>query len=182
MNTQIWLGRQRPVPKLFRSIRTGSSVSGKPEPGTGFWTSTWDGKGGDWFRWCVGENWGPWRRYPWWLLDVAPEAKVLEIATVKDMADFIDSYGAPKENFFWQMDWERIAREWDGIHLTDYGIYRRYDFTMTKRSSSVVSKAMTFYGWDCECTLWCRWVFQNIRPETPVAVPQEESQYEADSQ
>jgi hypothetical protein len=163
MDTQIWSGPQEPRDKLFCTPVMSSGGMAKPVQGTGMWTSTWDGKLGAWLEWCHGERWGPWRQYPLWLLDVRPEARVFEIATGADMKRFIKTYAMrdPVLKITWLIHWDLVAEKWDGVHLADYGLHWKI---------KDLGQSMIFYGWDCECTLWTRWMFDNVRrAELPMA-------------
>jgi hypothetical protein len=48
------------------------------------------------------------------------------------------------------LDFKRLSEEYDGLHLTNEG----YMQTRSRRS------VPTLIGWDCESTLWFRWVFR----------------------
>ena len=55
------------------------------------------------------------------------------------------------------LDFERLSREYDGLHLTTEG----YIQTHSKRSASKL------LGWDCESTVWFSWVFNRTQKITP---------------
>ena len=82
--------------------------------------------------------------------------KLLIINDEKDANDAYQmfSYNPYKEqgiDFFRFLDYEKMAEQYDGIHLTEDGEARtRYMFPMT------------FCGWDCESTLWFRWKFDKV--------------------
>ena len=52
------------------------------------------------------------------------------------------------------MDFERLAQDYDALQLTRDGYLRT-------RSMPVLD------GWDCESSLWFRWVFQDCHEVTP---------------
>jgi len=50
------------------------------------------------------------------------------------------------------MDWEEIAKHYDGVMLTEAGqVHTRY------------SRPLSLYGWDCESTVWFRDVFEGVK-------------------
>ena len=48
-------------------------------------------------------------------------------------------------------DWSLVAERYDGVHLTDEGQW-----------ATRLSHPLNLYGWDCESTLWLRWVFDSV--------------------
>lgn len=56
----------------------------------------------------------------------------------------IQRYALPTSNgVFLRLDWESIAREYDGVYLTA----RMLEHDLLK-------PPMAFYGWDCESGVW----------------------------
>lgn len=110
-----------------------------------FWTSTLKDKQSAWLEWCSYEM-------PEWIGNQAaiirPGGKVFHI---KDMTSYEylysefplkeDPYGS--HTFMGRnqrnLDWPAVAKEWDGIHMTEDAVWSTRDFT---------------YGWDMESTAW----------------------------
>lgn len=55
------------------------------------------------------------------------------------------------------LDFECLSAEYDGLHLTNEGYLR----TRTTRSGPAL------VGWDCESTLWFRWIFREWHEVKP---------------
>lgn len=55
------------------------------------------------------------------------------------------------------LDWERIAKDYDAIHLTHQG------FLAAKKAASTRNFELSFCAWDCESTLWLKWCFESIK-------------------
>ena len=54
-------------------------------------------------------------------------------------------------------DWQGVARDWDGIHLSVGGLLT------TERVRWGRSGAQThLFGWGVESTVWLRWVFGSV--------------------
>ena len=54
------------------------------------------------------------------------------------------------------LDWEQIAREYDGVRMTN-----KRQWT-TRMPRDIKDMNLSLYGWDCESTLWFRDVFSKI--------------------
>lgn len=55
------------------------------------------------------------------------------------------------------LDWERVARDCDAVHLTNRG------FAAIRGSGALKAMESVFWGWDCESTLWLCWCFREAR-------------------
>lgn len=126
------------------------------KPSGGLWTSTYDERhGSGWVQWCLDEEYSLPKAGLWQctLLHPSPTARVYEIDTLADLKRLLRTFG---ENTlgaglrFGYPDFEAVAREFDAIHLTDAGQWA------TRYSEP------SLYGWDCESTLWLRWVFASV--------------------
>jgi hypothetical protein len=54
-------------------------------------------------------------------------------------------------------DWQAVARDWDGIHLSVGGVLT------AERVRWGQPRAQThLFGWDVESTAWLRWVFDRV--------------------
>lgn len=123
------------------------------KPNGGLWTSTLNGDSSDWIRWCEDNEFrvpGKWRG---WTLKPVDHARIYRVDSVSSATWLFSQYATDLRVPFWLLDFEAVAWEWDAIHLTVKG--------------EIVTRMMqpiTFYGWDCESTLWFRWMFTSVAP------------------
>lgn len=166
MNPQFRAGRTAPAPGLLVPVTNSDNCLGvKPEGG--LWTSTYTrGKGSGWTRWCEGEDFGvPHGQWQGYLLSVDPAARVVTIDSANDLMTLLQYDFARRTPFggYHRVvpDFEKLAKFYDGMHLTDRGQWA------TRHSIPA-----NLYGWDCESTVWFRWVFTKVRPIMfPVGMP-----------
>ena len=103
--------------------------------------------------------------YAVWKMEISKSARILEIHSPHDWhrlcvdypASYDDSGGAPDfsgDPGRLEADWSRVAADWDAVHLS-FGGY------LTADQVRIESEAGWTYhwAWDCECTLWLRWMF-----------------------
>lgn len=151
--TQLFCSPHRPTRDGFRPV-VGSRFNGKPDGG--FWTSTWETAWDEgWPGWCAREQYGYTERG--WLLDPLP-CRVYTVTDEMTATVLCERYCIPtfpdSPYPSWHLDWEQIAQEWDAIRLTA-------PYNPALRFASPDSKiSMNFYGWDCESTVWLRWMFE----------------------
>lgn len=90
-----------------------------------------------------------------WTLEVDPSARVLVIDSYGDLSAALDKYpdqvvptGSRSPRYFdaRRLDWERVSRDYDAIHISQQGI--------KDCQGTVVGEAV-----DIESTLWFRWKF-----------------------
>jgi hypothetical protein len=122
----------------------------------GMWTSTYtpDNEEGicEWVRWMKSEMpewmWG-WR---WaYVYEIASPLRIIEIDSLDDLTALNDEFG--DEDQYLKAaglgqrypSWERLAKEFDAVHLTEAGQW-----------ATRMTRPDTLYGWDCESTLWLR--------------------------
>lgn len=148
----------------------------KPRHG-GLWTSTWKPGGGllsAWAQWCLSEEFGVERVHPVWkgcyvLQPVI--ARVVRIDSYADLAWLVDRCPSEREHELDRMypDWMAVARIADAVHLTDRGQW-----------ATRLSHPLNLYGWDCESTLWFRWMFDDVRALEPQRIVAEDPWWEDD--
>jgi hypothetical protein len=138
------------------------------KPSGGLWTSTLGTSHADgWLWYCVtehdafaqnGERTTMQQRG--WMLDPWP-AHILRIETVADVQRLWYAYATadPHRPTRLLLDWEQMRRDgWEGLHIPDYWAeHIRFGLTGMPYLPS-------FYGWDCESTIWFRWCFWTARP------------------
>ena len=108
-----------------------------PKP-RGFWFDV----DGDWLRWVLGEGYetdGSWHK-PYWYEIVLPP-RLCYVGSVAALDEFTKFYAvpiheAPPAVNQYQIDWPRLAAEFDGIVIAPYQWSRR-------------NSLMWYYGWDC---------------------------------
>jgi hypothetical protein len=129
------------------------------KPEGGLWTSTYHPQcGSNWVQWCLGEGWEvpPEERWQSMLLVPAP-ARVFIIDARADLERLAARYPGPViAHWAALLDWEAIAKDYDAVHLTARG-----------QAMTRFSYPHNLYGWDVECTLWCRWCFTRADPLPP---------------
>lgn len=147
MLEQLHLGME-PQEHLWHPVRNINFV----KPTGGLWTSTFlpDGSS-DWIRWCISEEFLNPDTMGKWILTPAKGARIFTVNQPDDIAFLCN--GQATYNAFATPDFEALAQDWDGIHLTKDGQYR-----------TRFSMPFSFYGWDCESTLWLNWAFDDVKP------------------
>lgn len=120
-------------------------------------------------QWCLGEEWGVPRGKIWnsTILTPDPEAIVYTIDNYDDFLYLFNNYHKTqvmiKDYEYHSVDWETLAKVYDGIHLTDEGQWRtRFAPTKGYDLGDMFVYA-DLYGWDCESTLWLKWKFSAIK-------------------
>lgn len=153
--TQVFCGT-RPDRRLFKPVslyHDGRPSAGNGKPFGGMWTSTWEtalDEGWPW--WCVREQWGS--VHPAWLVKPNP-CRVYTITDKFTAVEFMDKYGMDfggGKYDHWLPNWIRVSMDYDAVRLT-----APYDPEL--RSPSHPKLGLSFYGWDCESTVWLSWQF-----------------------
>jgi hypothetical protein len=136
-------------------VRNDPKALGKPRGG--FWTSSYDPEfGSAWVRWCVAYRYNEPLGLHWTVLSVPKSACVAVIDSPSNLAALIERYPRTLHSRC-GLDFERLAGEYDGLHLTHEG----YLGTRSRRSNPCL------IGWDCETTFWFRWVFNEWHEVKP---------------
>lgn len=133
------------------------------KPKGGLWTSTWLGepKVSGWAEWCRSESFsiGDSRV---WLLTPKADARIANVDGMADLKALLLRYplhlGKAYDHFFQPLDFERMAQDYDGMHLTDEG---QWATRLTQPS---------LYGWDCESTCWFQWAFDRVEQGPTITV------------
>lgn len=162
MNDQLWIAyRSSTLPTapgsahiLTPEVRPDVPFAISKPRGGYFWTSTLDERGSSWLRWCLDESYADPRENPgcrFWRLPVEDGANVYEINGAWDLRRLVSEFPVEASPPFEEgVDWWRALEFYDGIHLTQAGMWAtRYDAGGVKDT----------YGWDCESTVWSRWRF-----------------------
>lgn len=142
----------------------------KPAPGTGFWTSTWLEKqqSSAWIPWCTRTSPRRIENKYWFVLNPAPNARVATINGLANLERLLHTYRrvfTGRRAYlteFGYLDFERLAQNFDAIHLTAQG-QRETRLTIPN-----------LYGWDVESTLWLRWCFTEVQRIDPTVMKREE--------
>ena len=133
----------------------------RQKPKGGFWTSSWQEETQDsaWVEWCRGEDFDGVDEKMWFLLTPNPDCKLYIIDSQQDFHRCLMEYGQPAsiasiDPIFAQkrvIDFEKLAKEYDGLHVTEHGSYVNH-----------LSYPNDLNAWDCESTLWFRWCFTDV--------------------
>jgi hypothetical protein len=128
------------------------------KPMYGLWTSTYNTveSTSAWVDWCRSEEFGTPDACNWFVLTPKKNVRVYSINAVADLRSLLDQYPHPDpmshalSRFVAYLDFERIAQDYDALHMTDVGQWA------TRNSEPGLN------GWDCESTLWFRWCFGGV--------------------
>lgn len=140
----------------------------KPARCTGLWTSSWREQTQDsaWVEWCRWNDYGKPYNFNWHLLTPQEDAKLYVIDSLRDLNRLLRAYkwDQPKWREYGfsrtAIDFEKLAMEYDGIHLTENG-----------NEETHLSYPEDLNSWDCESVLWFKWCFTGVQR---IEVPQEE--------
>jgi hypothetical protein len=142
--------------------------------GWGLWTSSLalDVEGGpwsvsEWARWCHSEEFWTGPR-SLWLLTPQATSRIVQIDSADDLDVLHSVYGRPSSYHESVLDWHALAADYDGVNLTDDGMWR------TRFTSPGT------YGWDCESTVWFRWAFDHVHRSGIVTIPGHEEATDGD--
>lgn len=188
IGTQLHLCGSKPLREEVIPVKNSEDAAfiKKPGRGTGLWTSTWreETRDSEWVEWCISNDYGSPYAQSWYLLTPAETANLYIIDGVGDLRILLDrfpwetertqmlnaemrrvslsmDYGVlTKEPLFRYIDFERLAREYDGIWLTSHG-----------NGATHLSYPQDLNSWDSESVLWFRWCFTDVRPVEPGAQP-----------
>lgn len=147
---QLFLNAWAPDQKLMRPVKNiaGENSLLHEKPGGGLWTSSYVNNSSDWVKVANRIGVGT-KNKRWWLLQPEP-CRVMVIDSVEDLAQ-LPKMHCGNHPYNLQVDWELVAQHWDAVHLTKCG-----------QLESHTSWPMNLWGWDCECTFWCRWQFESV--------------------
>jgi hypothetical protein len=98
---------------------------------------------------------------PWSTWTLEPSSKqrprIVEIGNAKDWVNFICTYALERNNTI-EIDWSRVAKNCDGVHITLPAIVAAQGFRF-RTDAGLVRPAF----WDVESTFWIKWVFSSPR-------------------
>lgn len=92
---------------------------------------------------------------PWyvWAAPARPDARVREIPTAAAWAEFVSSYPLEHDGLIYP-DWCRVARDYDGVHLTLHAVAATQGIELRVDGATI---AAPYYG--VESTFWLHWAF-----------------------
>lgn len=105
----------------------------------GLWVSEDSDPETSWPGWCAANDFGGgWSHV--YDVTLADDANVLVLSTAFAIDDFTREYGAKpnRPHGYIEIDWSRVAREYDGIVIAPYQWSRR-----------MTDHTMWYYSWDC---------------------------------
>lgn len=116
------------------------------KPMGGLWASPEDSQFG-WKHWCEAEDFHTNRLKDSFRFTLDIKAKILTINSLKDLIslpteNLVDAKGWTRISWGISLDFEKIAKKYDAIHLTCSGQY-----------ATRFSSPLSLYGWDCESVL-----------------------------
>ncbi len=140
---------------IFRPIENDNFI----KPNGGIWTSTYtpnEKYPSAWYEWCAIVS--PGKVEPpcyFYILYPKDTAKVYTINSREDLKKLYQNGFACTDTgipFIKFLDFVKVAKVYDAIHLTEKG-----------QVSTPFSSGSYSLDWDCECTLWFRDVFEEIK-------------------
>ena len=156
LGPQLLLHDATILPQDLRRVQNDRRALAKPRGG--LWTSTYDPiYGSAWVCWCVAYRYNEPFDLHWTVLSIPKSARIAVIDSKADLARFIEQHPRILRGRK-GLDFERLSTEYDGLHLTNEGYLK----TRSTRSGPSLG------GWDCESTLWFRWIFSDwheVKPE-----------------
>ena len=147
---QLHVGR-KPARALL-DAPVGWLPSGKPAGGV-LWTSTYvEGIGSAWTVYAGTYRRG--RQGGLWIVEPAPDCKVLTIETPEDHDELVRRFGGGSRGSYFShfLNWPEIAARYDGLRLVD-----------PRAFYSTMADSLGLWGWDCESTVWFNWAFAGVR-------------------
>jgi hypothetical protein len=158
---QVWISPANSTEVPDRS-RFGANLSpfggGIPKPRAALWTATTVGSmPGGWSLYLrIGEDQRP-PPYRLWRLEALPSARVYEVHGPDDWRALCGQY--PGDIFEGRLlpDWQAVARDWDGVHLSIGGL-----LTTQRVAVDTGGRRAQLDSWDSESTVWLRWSFGRV--------------------
>ncbi len=142
--------------------------AGITKPRDTLWTSTSVGESSS--GWLHYLRWGEdrWRwepPYQRWCLEVLPTARVYEVHGPQAWQALCLAYPAPSRLAYpietpadlIEPNWQAVAQDWDGIHLSTGGL-----LTTERVRWGKPGVQTHLFGWEVESTVWLRWVFGSV--------------------
>lgn len=118
---------------------------------TGLWVSV-EGNGDGWADWCRAEEFGLDRLTHAHEVTLAPSARILRITTPEGIDALTAEYGTGRYAGV-EVDWPRIAQEYQGILISPYQWSRR-----------LADGCSWYYGWDCASgCIWDLTAIESVR-------------------
>lgn len=164
---QVWIARDGlPAEPASFSADLRPFGAGITKPRRALWTSTSAGNCPS--GWIFYLRWGEDHREPPyhpWRLQVPSSARVYEVHGPRAWHTLCLAYPAPSSPAYpmpmpkglIEPDWQAVANDWDGIHLSPGGLLTTEQVRWGK------PRAQThLFGWNVESTAWLRWVFDRV--------------------
>lgn len=171
MRKQLFIGSEISKEDILFNYET-NPVNNKPSKA--FWTSSYDEQlGSDWVQWCISENfdrtnirnlkgvepemdewgyemrsYGDKREITGSLVKPHSDAKVYVINSENDLNRLLDDYGKNSGYYGKMVDYEKLSKEYDALHLTHEG----------REECCYSGSPMHF--WDVESTVWLKPKFE----------------------
>jgi len=122
---------KKPIEALFDRPQ----IERNPTKPTGLWYSP--SGPDDWKSWCEAEGFdglGPFQ----YALTIDPACTIIKLRTPDDIFCFNDQYSIELPYGIMEIDWKRVADDYDGIEIAPYQWKCRLD-----------TRVFWYYGWDC---------------------------------
>jgi len=125
-----------------------------PKPWGGRWVSSWNPEtGSDWVQWTLDQV-PDWFEERGTVCEIDPNARILLIENRQDLRNILEVYpGRMGFEGNQHIDYEKLAKDYDGIHVTKEGVNRVGGLYSTPNLD----------GWDVESTVLFRDVFRDCK-------------------
>ncbi len=158
---QVWISpaNSTETPDPSRFVPELSPFGGDtPKPRAALWTATTVGSmPGGWSLYLrIGEDGRP-PPYRLWRLEALPSARVFEVHGPDDWRALCLRYPGEIREDRLLPDWQAVARDWDGVHLSIGGL-----LTTQKVVVDAGGRRAELNGWDSESTVWLSWSFGRV--------------------
>jgi hypothetical protein len=174
LGIQVHISHAAALAEQVAAVENDDDMPTRKKPKYGLWTSSWRQVSQDsgWIEWCRGSDFTEVEKGYWFLLTPREDVKLYEINTYADLERLVREYGYETRMYqklreamphdvsnYLALDFERLAREYDGVHLTERGNARLH-----------LSYPLDLNSWDSESTLWFRWRFTEVKRIAPVVL------------
>ena len=140
LDTQVTFTKAPLDKELFQSIK--NTMYNKPEGG--LWSSTYTSNKpyfSEWQKFCI-EDYADGLNDHMTIFEIKDNTRIYQIDSYDDLKILHDNYGEKAIAYITTFDFEKMANDYDIIHMTTKG-----------QRETRLSLPLCLYGWDVECSL-----------------------------
>ena len=160
MEPQLFLG-ERPREDLLLPIKNPTMYTVINKPEGGLWTSPYRDGYSPWLDFAI-------QTIPhelckeWWVLQSDPDCRILLIDSIEKAQRIpliqLEDRGAGRGIHVF--DYEALSRDWDALYFVPSKVPNWQLIDEGIRQGFICNY---FWGFDCECCLWFRWRFTEVK-------------------